>query len=185
VLSTYDYSVVGPFAGGFVGGNYQFNRLVLGIEGDWQWSNLIGNNQTLAPLGATGALPAGSFTVSTTTKDYGSIRGRLGVAFDRFLAFGTAGWAWGDPSVSYALLGSAPFVSNGGNFSGWTAGAGLEYAFADHLIGRLEFRYTDLAMPGFVNIATDGADAGHHVPISDARAGLAYKFNSDQVFAKN
>jgi hypothetical protein len=34
--------VSGPLAGLFVGGNYQLNRLVIGAEGDWQWSNLIG-----------------------------------------------------------------------------------------------------------------------------------------------
>jgi outer membrane immunogenic protein len=95
VLTPYGYSGSGPFAGSFVGGNYQFNRFVLGVEGDWQWSNLTGSNQALAPLGATGALPSGPFTVSTTIKDYGSIRGRLGIAFDRFLVFGTGGWAHG------------------------------------------------------------------------------------------
>ena len=103
VLTPYDYSVTGPFAGSFVGANYQFNRFVLGVEGDWQWSNLTGNSQSLAPLGATGVLPAGPFTVSTTTKDYGSIRGRLGVAFDRFLVFGTGGWATGNPSLALPL----------------------------------------------------------------------------------
>jgi hypothetical protein len=64
------------------------SRFVLGVEGDWQWSNLTGNSQVLAPLGANGVLPGGPFTISTTTKDYGSIRGRLGVALDRILAAG-------------------------------------------------------------------------------------------------
>ena len=99
-LTSYSYRVNGPVAGLFVGGNYQLNRVVLGVEGDWQWSNLIGNNQILAPLGAAGAFPAGPFTISTTVKDYASVRGRLGFAFDRFLAFGTAGWAWGNPLTS-------------------------------------------------------------------------------------
>ena len=75
---------------------------MVGLEGDWQWSNLIGNNQTLAPLGAAGAFPGGPFTISTTVKDYASIRGRLGFAFARFLVFGTGGWAWGNPSTSFA-----------------------------------------------------------------------------------
>ena len=66
VLTPYGYSGTGPFAGPFFGGNYQFNRFVLGVEGDWQWSNLTGNNQVLAALGSTGALPSGPFTVSTT-----------------------------------------------------------------------------------------------------------------------
>jgi outer membrane immunogenic protein len=152
-LTPYNYRANGPLAGLFIGGNYQFNKFVVGVEGDWQWSNLIGNNQTLAPLGATGAFPSGPFTVSTTVKDYASIRGRLGVAFGRFLVFGTGGLAWGNPSTSYALTGAAPFVTNGGNSTGWTAGAGVEYAFTDSVFGRIEYRYTNLRTAGFVKVA--------------------------------
>jgi opacity protein-like surface antigen/outer membrane receptor protein involved in Fe transport len=175
VSTPYDYSVTGPLAGSFVGWNFQFNRLVLGVEGDWQWSNLTGNSQTLAPLGATGALPAGRFTVSTTTKDYGSIRGRLGVTFDRFLIFGTAGWTVGNPSTAFALTGAAPFVSIGGKSNGWTAGGGVEYAITDTILGRIEYRYTNLETMGFVNAPTNSADAGTQAPISDFRVGFAYK----------
>ena len=177
-LASYSYNVTGPFAGGFIGGNYQFNQFVAGVEGDWQRSNLTGNNETLAPLGLTGAFPGGPFTISTTVKDYDSIRGRLGIAFDRFLVFGAGGWAWGDPSISYALLGSAPFVSNGGSSNGWTAGVGVDYAFTDHVFGRIEYRYTNLGIPSFVNVAANSADAGNRVPISDMRGGIAYKFGA-------
>jgi outer membrane immunogenic protein len=175
VLTPYDYSVTGPFAGSFVGANYQFNRFVLGVEGDWQWSNLTGNSQSLAPLGATGVLPAGPFTVSTTTKDYGSIRGRLGVAFDRFLVFGTGGWATGNPSLAFAVTGAAPFVTTGGRSNGWTAGAGVEYAITDTILGRIEYRYTNFETSGFANAQTNSADAGTQAPISDFRVGVAYK----------
>jgi opacity protein-like surface antigen/outer membrane receptor protein involved in Fe transport len=182
-LAPYRYGVQGPFAGIFAGANYQINRFVAGVEGDWQRSNLNGNNQQQAAIGAaaalpapTGAFPVGPFTVSTTIKGYESVRGRIGVALDRFLVYGTGGWAWGDPSISYALLGAAPLVSSGGTSSGWTAGVGLEYALTDRVIGRVEYRYTDLAKAGFVNVANDIADTGHRVPISDARVGFAYKF---------
>jgi opacity protein-like surface antigen/outer membrane receptor protein involved in Fe transport len=175
VLTPYDYSVTGPFAGCFVGGNYQFNRLVLGVEGDWQWSNLTGSSQSLAPLGAAGALPAGPFTVSTTTKEYGSIRGRLGAAFDRFLIFGTGGWAMGNPSNAFALGGSGPFVTTESKSNSWTAGAGVEYAITDTILGRIEYRYTDLEISGFVNTPTNAADASMRAPISDFRFGMAYK----------
>jgi opacity protein-like surface antigen/outer membrane receptor protein involved in Fe transport len=176
VLTPYGYSGTGPFAGSFVGGNYQFNRFVLGVEGDWQWSNLTGSNQTLAPLGATGVLPSGPFAVSTTTKDYGSIRGRLGVAFDRFLVFGTGGWTTGNPSTAFALTGAAPFVTTGGKSNGWTAGGGIEYAITDTILGRIEYRYTDLQASGFVNVPANIADGGTRTPISDFRAGFAFKF---------
>jgi opacity protein-like surface antigen/outer membrane receptor protein involved in Fe transport len=176
VLMPYGYSGTGPFAGSFVGGNYQFNRFVLGVEGDWQWSNLTGSNQTLAPLGATGALPSGPFTVSPTTRDYGSIRGRLGIAFDRFLVFGTGGWATGNPSTAFALTGAAPFVTTGGKSNGWTAGGGIEYAITDTILGRIEYRHTDLQASGFVNVPANIADGGTRTPISDFRAGFAFKF---------
>jgi outer membrane immunogenic protein len=175
-LTSYNYRVSGPLVGLFVGGNYRLNRVVLGAEADWQWSNLIGNNQTLAPLGAAGAFPAGPFTISTTVKDYASVRGRLGLAFDRFLAFGTAGWAWGNPSTAYALVGAAPFVNQSGRATGWTAGVGVDYAFTDSVFGRIEYRYTSLATTGFVSIATNAAEALNRVPINDLRAGIAYKF---------
>jgi outer membrane immunogenic protein len=176
VLTPYGYSGTGPFAGPFVGGNYQFNRFVLGVEGDWQWSNLTGNDQVLAALGSIGALPSGPFTVSTTTKDYDSIRGRLGFAIDRFLLFGTGGWATGNPSTAFALTGSAAFVTVGGKSNGWTVGGGLEYAITDTILGRIEYRYTDLQTSGFVNVPANIADGGSRTPISDFRIGFAYKF---------
>jgi len=176
-LASYDYNVSGPFAGIFAGGNYQFGRFVAGVEGDWQRSSLTGNNQYYAPLGAAGTFPGGPFYVSTTIKNYESVRGRFGIAFGRFLVFGTGGPAWGDPSNAYALVGSAPFVVSPGGGYGWTAGAGLDYAFTNNIFARMEYSYTDLKTSGFVNVGTDSADAANHVPISDLRVGFAYKFN--------
>jgi opacity protein-like surface antigen len=183
-LAAYDHNVNGPFAGVFAGGNYQLGRFVVGIEGDWQKSNLTGNNQELGGDTAvanwpavTGTFPGGPFALATTIKDDESVRGRLGFTFDRFLVFGTGGFAWGDPSNAYALVGSAAFVANGGNSSGWMSGAGLDYALTDNVFGRIEYRYTDLKISGFVNVAADAADAANRVPISDVRVGFAYKFD--------
>ena len=114
--------------------------------------------------------------MSTTVKDYASVRGRLGVAFDRFLAFGTAGWAWGNPSTAYALVGAAPFFNQGGRATGWTAGVGVDYAITESVFARIEYRYTNLATAGFVSAATNSADAADRMPINDLRAGIAYKF---------
>jgi outer membrane immunogenic protein len=174
-LAPFSYRVNGPVAGLFVGGNYQINKIVLGVEGDWQWSNLIGNNQILAPFGAVGAFPGGPFTISTTVKDYAAVRARLGVAFDRFLLFGTGGWAWGNPLTSYALTSEAPFFNNGGSSTGWTGGLGVDYAFSDSVFGRIEYRYTNLETSGFVSAATNSAIGSDRFAINDLRAGIAYK----------
>ena len=107
---------------------------------------------------------------------HASIRGRLGVAFDRFLVFGTGGLAWGNPSTSYALVGGAPFATNGGNATGWTVGGGVDYALSDSVFGRLEYRYTNLGTSGFLSAATNSAVGPDRLPISDFRTGIAYKF---------
>jgi outer membrane immunogenic protein len=185
VLSPYSYGTNGPFAGGFIGFNYQLNRIVLGVEGDWQRANLTGNDQQQAPLTVVGAVPGGPYAVSTTIKDYESIRGRLGFSFDRFLVYATAGWTWSDPSVYYAALGSPAFASNSANPSGWTAGVGVEYAITDHVTGRLEYRYAALTMPSFVNAAENASDTAIRLPINDMRVGVAYRFGGGPLFSKN
>ena len=85
-----------------------------------------------------------------------------------------AGWA--SRSIAYALVGAAPFVNQGGRAMGWTAGVGVDYAITESVFARIEYRYTNLATAGFVNVAINSADAGSRVPINDLRAGIAYKF---------
>src|SRR5487761_1731707 len=144
----YSYDVDGPLAGGFLGANYQINQFVIGAEADWQWADLTGNSGPIAAVG-------GPYTMSSTVKDYGSLRGRLGLAMDHWLFFGTGGLAWGSWDTSYGFTGAAPFFTNSvKSHTGWTAGAGIEYAFSDNWIGRVEYRYTDLGTASYVNVAT-------------------------------
>lgn len=164
----YNYDLDGIMGGGFVGANYQFNQLVIGIEADWQAADLKGNS---------GSIGTGPFTLSSTVKDYGSLRGRVGWAFDRLLVFGTAGWAWGSYSTSYAFTGLAPYLVNSvDSTDGWTAGGGIEYAFTNNILGRVEYRYTDLGSTSFINLPTNTAEQGNRVAINDVRVGVAYKF---------
>ncbi len=60
--------------------------------------------------------------------------------------------------------------------NGWAAGGGIEYAITDTILGRIEYRYTDLQASGFVNVPANIADGGTRTPISDFRVGFAYKF---------
>jgi outer membrane immunogenic protein len=166
----YSFNVNGPIAGGFVGGNYQMGQYVFGAEADWQWANLTGNSGVVPGLG-------GPFTMATTVKSYGSARGRLGFAVDHWLFFGTAGWAWGTWSTSYAFSGLAPFSTDSGtSHKGWTAGAGIEYAFTNNLLGRVEYRYTDLGSVTYLDTVNNASDLGNKVTINDIRVGLAFKF---------
>ena len=93
----------GFVGGGQLGYNFQFNRLVLGVEGDI------------------------SFTDWHETDAFGTVRGRLGYAWERVLPYVTAGLAIADSET------------------GWTAGGGVELAFSDNVSLRGEYLHFDVA----------------------------------------
>ena len=115
--------------------------------------------------------------MNSKVSSYGSLRGRLGFALDRWLVFATGGWAWGDAQTSYAKTGIPPFSTNNINGSGGTVGAGIEYAVTNNWLARVEYRYTDLGNHGFENpTVCNCGDNGNRITINDIRLGAAYKF---------
>jgi outer membrane immunogenic protein len=117
----------GWMAGGTLGYNYQMSAFVLGIEGDIDYMNLKGTAPT-------------AFCATCTFKDtwLGTLRGRFGYSFDRWLPYLTAGGAFGNVYMANKN-GSATATKQG-----WTAGAGVEYAFAGPWSAKLEYLYVDL-----------------------------------------
>jgi high affinity Mn2+ porin len=140
------------FTGGFEGGyNYQIGSLVLGFETDF---NYLGNcrNGTVAAPPAYAPLGIGSYTLSGGCSFYfGTMRGRLGYAFDRALLYATAGIAYGgnrDPGfVNLNPPAPGNYFAAGASHSARTKyvfGAGLEYALSDHWFARAEYLYVNL-----------------------------------------
>jgi outer membrane immunogenic protein len=170
----YDANLKGGLGGGFVGYNYQMQQFVIGVEADWQAASLRG---TSGPGFVTsGGSVFGPFVETSKVKDYGSLRGRLGAAFDRLLVFGTAGWAGGSFSTKYTSNG-VPLITNDHRATdGWSVGAGLEYAFTNNFLGRIEYRHTDLGKAAFLDASSNTGERGNNVRIDDIRLGLAYKF---------
>src|SRR5947207_1360505 len=70
-------AVSGGFAGGTLGYNFQSGPAVFGIEADAAWSN----------IGATIGVPA-IVAVTDRIRDLGTVRGRIGWAFDQVLVYG-------------------------------------------------------------------------------------------------
>ncbi|WP_456622765.1 outer membrane protein [Bradyrhizobium sp. P5_C12] len=131
----------GGFGGVHVGYNHQFDRFVVGIEGDADFGRVDGG-----------------FTVSILRFDArkeweSSIRGRLGFTpTERLLLYVTGGVAftelkyrWMDNSVG------TPFAPADANIfkTGWTAGVGGETALTDRVTARLEYRYSDFGTTRF------------------------------------
>lgn len=93
----------GAVIGGQIGVNWQWNSFVLGAEGDGSWVD----------FGAVDAV--------------GSVRLRGGLAFDRFLVYGTGGAAFED-------FGDV----------GWVAGGGAEYLLTQNIAVGAEVLHYEL-----------------------------------------
>ena len=144
----------GFVGGGQVGYNYQMGQFVIGAEADFQGADLTsGNNLGL---------------VRVKTEYFGTVRARVGVAFDRFMPYITGGWAYGNVKTSIPAL---AFSSDRTHTGGYAIGGGLEYAFTNNLIGGVEYLYVDL---GEKNILGAGTKVG--TDFSVVRARLSYKF---------
>ena len=134
--STWDgvdrFNVSGGLFGVTAGYNYQYNQVVFGIEGDVDWSGVKGSTLT----GICG------LSSCTTRNDWlSTVRGRIGLAFDRFLPYLTAGAALGDIKAS-----NAPFALPAGTGTnlGYAVGAGFEVALVSNLTAKAEYLFVDL-----------------------------------------
>src|SRR5215475_7470715 len=86
--------------------------------------------------------------VQASVRLQGSIRGKLGYAWDRFLIYGTGGVAFGGLSSNLFVNNITPvFIPFANRFFsenrvGWTAGGGIQYALFDNWWVYVEYRYT-------------------------------------------
>jgi outer membrane immunogenic protein len=131
----------GVIYGGQIGCDYQFApNFVVGVEGAVSAGALRGS--TLVPLPAN---PGDTALVTARTDFIPSLTARLGYAVDHWLFYGKGGVAW--TNDKYSVTGNftgIPFDAEGlGMRTGWTAGAGVEWAFADNWSARLEYDYYD------------------------------------------
>ena len=152
-----DPATVSPDPDGFIGGgqlgfSWQAGKwLVLGIETDFQGSDIEGHDQ--GPAFAAGVQFASDvLEAHQRIQWFGSTRGRIGISpWCRWLFYGTGGVAYGDVDYSAnSNFGNA--FQNGFTYPvsfsetnvGWCAGGGLEYGIGRHWTVRVEYLYYDL-----------------------------------------
>jgi outer membrane immunogenic protein len=182
-LRDHSFTRDGFVGGGQIGYNYQINRFVLGAEADFQWTDIQGSFDT-SGVGGGGV---GPYTLHYDERMdwFGTVRGRLGYTpMDRLLIYGTGGFAFGHVSATSNLdfTGSTQYDQSGSaTKTGWTAGGGVEYAFAGPWSAKLEYLYYDL---GTLSLVADPSPANPpfqtqtDFPIrgSIVRLGVNYKF---------
>jgi outer membrane immunogenic protein len=156
----------GVKAGGYVGCNWQVQGpFVLGLEGDGEWSNLTGS---------TNFANTADF-YETRIQGQGSVRGRIGYAVDRVLFYATGGVAFAGVTEHDVAPGAGLFEDHSTTRVGWTVGAGVDYAFTNNLIGRVEYRYADFGTFSYTSNLF-GTNESHKITENVVRAGLAWKF---------
>jgi len=120
-------SDAGFVGGGQIGYNFQTGAFVFGVETDIQY----------ADLGSKANWGGYSYSFNGGSSQYfGTVRARVGYAFDRVLVYVTGGLAYGGLNTNWW----------GGNNSntGWTLGGGVEYAFTNNWTAKIEGLYVNL-----------------------------------------
>jgi outer membrane immunogenic protein len=156
------YNSSGVIGGIHAGSNWQMQAFVFGLETDINLAGIKGDD------GSTGGT-----LDSTKLKWLGSLRGRLGYAWDRVLIFATGGWAYG----------GLEHFNNGGagetftkTRSGWTVGGGLEYGLTRNWTIRADYRYYDLGT--YQNLTPTNGVTAYEVDntFHTITAGVSYRF---------
>jgi outer membrane immunogenic protein len=147
-------SASGGLVGGTLGYNYQIGQFVIGAESDLDW----------ADLNKSGWNGLKGNAYDTRVDTLFTARARAGMTWDRALLYVTGGYAGADVKLSQATYGSSTDWRSGG-----VIGAGVEYAFTNHISAKLEYLYAPLADRDFAG----GKDK---LDLSLVRAGLNYKF---------
>jgi len=184
----------GVIGGAMIGYNWQVDRVVFGLEGDFGWTNARGVGSTPPVLIPVITQGPNSYDVRWTSH----IRGRLGYAFGDWLVFAAGGFAAADLSFREgaitttfvqapggggggggtltALTRGGPIANDGGKYYGWSIGGGIERAFTPNLVGRIEYFYDDYGHKDYVGTLGDA----YRVSLTGqtVRAALVWKFDA-------
>lgn len=164
-------SGTGMTYGIFAGYNLSLgNGIIIGIEGDYTGTDITADGPIIG-----GGVPGEHWDVDIEWM--ASIRARAGVAInERTLLFATAGWVTAeiDGRIYDDLAGTVFRSGYSGRHHGWTVGGGIEYAFTNNWIARVEVRHSEFDSerydpPGTILIDPDFS-------ITEVRAGISYKF---------
>jgi outer membrane immunogenic protein len=172
----FSHDTSGGLLGGTIGYNWQSGAWVFGFEADYAWAD-IGRSVDCFVAIAPG-LRCGS-----SLESFGTARLRIGGAWDRVMIYGTGGLAFGDQGIFIEDTVTGERASRSRFAAGWTAGGGLEWAFAPNWSFKAEALYFDIepdrlstaGRPVLGLIEPVGIDTRHTGVI--IRGGINYRFN--------
>ncbi len=169
-FARFSYSMSGAMAGGTAGAQIQSGHVVLGLEGDIDWTNLKGaGTGSVTKLGVF----QGTATIASNITMIDTLRARVGYAQDNWLFYGTVGVAMANGSAAFNQ--TVGFACNSPTFlvaactsksewhPGLAAGGGLEYGFTPNISAKLEYLWV-------------GAGAVNTLSENMVRGGVNFRF---------
>lgn len=186
----------GSVFGAHAGYNWQYRRIVAGLEVDFSAADIKGSTSATLSAAEEGFTNIQTLTLQDRVKYLGSVRARLGVLpTDSVLLYGTAGLAWQrlertEISEDTQIVGEntrvfTTTITTPVDRFGWVAGAGAEARlFGSNWLGRIEYLHYDFdrfersqdvgSVNGIVNFESRATSGRQTIDV--VRAGLSYKF---------
>jgi outer membrane immunogenic protein len=173
---------------GFLGGlqagySYQMQNIVLGVTGDFSWTNASIDNATTAVF-----FPAATVHTLARTNWYGTIAGRLGFAVNNVLLYAKGGVAFTEETYGGNAVAGGAVVSSFNNLTstrtGYVVGAGIEYGISPNWTVFAEYNYLDFGTRNYTLVSTT-AGFTVNLDVKDRvdmfKGGLNYKFGGPVV----
>jgi outer membrane immunogenic protein len=169
-------SSVTGFLGGFQAGyNYQISWIVVGIDGDFSFSDVKGTRIENDAFAFGG--------VSVKSDWFATLTGRIGGAVDHALLYVKGGVAWTQDKFGIDCGGTCTAISVPDQTrTGWTVGAGIEYAFTRNWSGKLEYDFMDFGTRRTGTFLCEGEcddffNFDLRQRVNMVKAGLNYRFD--------
>ena len=170
----------GPMFGGLQAGyNYVFpSHLMLGFEADASFPNHLNSLQTIS------SAAAGQYTTADKVEFFGTVRGRVGYAFQNWLIYATGGFAYDRDLLSRIQNAGTPVGGTAGPGDeddqfltrfGWTLGLGAEIGLSPNWSAKFEYKFLDFGSRSVVfPLAAQQYDS--NLLVQSLQAGLNYHF---------
>ncbi|GLH75665.1 membrane protein [Bradyrhizobium sp. SSBR45G] len=148
----------GGFVGGTAGYNFQSANWVYGIEVDAAWADI------------KDSFAFGGAAIGAKIDATGTVRGRIGYAFNNVLLYSTGGYAWADNKLTLSAAGLS--ASDSQLLSGWTVGAGAEFLIAPKWSLKAEYLYKSFGGKTYFNGVVPTGELNLHT----VQVGVNYHF---------
>ena len=183
---TANYSSTGGIGGGEIGYNWQSGAFVVGVEGQFAWAGIKGND---AAQFNAGAFPGVTAVDADNLRWEGALLARAGYTIDRWMFFFEGGYAFGSIQHTNTPPAGSGLAVDRFNVSanGLTGGGGIAYAVTNNLLAKFEYRYTNFNGYNRPGLTTTGLTVNGQLPYttettySMVTLGLDFKFGGPVV----